>query len=137
MQQVFDVNTKHTARRKWRLLIVDGHGSHLSRAFLTYRHLNKILVVIFLPHSTHTLQPLDVVLFRPLSAAYSKNLTQRFHSSQGLVPVKRGDFFPLFWDAWLMSLSLQHLRPHTRQQHLRGSWKVQSAAKLSLNSTVL
>ena len=105
LQQVFDVNTKHTARRKWRLLIVDGHGSHLSKAFLTYCHLNKILVAILPPHSTHTLQPLDAVLFRPLSAAYSKKLTQRFHSSKGLVPIKKGDFFSLFWDAWLMSFT--------------------------------
>lgn len=105
LQQVFDVNTKETARRKWRLLIVDGHGSHISRAFLTYCYLHKILVAIFPPHSTHTLQPLDVVLFKPLSSSYSKKLTQRFHSSKGLVPIKKGDFFPLFWDAWLMSFT--------------------------------
>ncbi len=105
LQQVFDENTKQSARRQWRLLIVDGHSIHLSKAFLTYCHLHKILVAIFPPHSTHTLQPLDVVLFRPLSAAYSKKLTQRFHSSKGLVPVKKGDFFPLFWDAWLASFT--------------------------------
>ena len=77
LQQVFDVATKDRARRKWRLLIVDGHGSHLSKSFLTYCHLHKILVAIFPPHSTHTVQPLDVVLFKPLSSHYAAKLTRR------------------------------------------------------------
>ncbi len=109
LQQMFDVNTKDRARRKWRLLIVDGHGSHLTRAFLRYCYLHKILVAIFPPHSTHTLQPLDVVMFKPLSSEYSKQLTTRLHRSKGLVPVKKGDFFPLFWQAWLNSFTKTHI----------------------------
>jgi hypothetical protein len=52
------------------------------------------------PHSTHTLQPFDVVMFKPLSTAYSTELTNHLHQSQGLVPIKKGDFFLLFWKAW-------------------------------------
>ena len=99
LQQVFDVATKATARSKWRLLVIDGHGSHITKRFLTYCHNNKILVAVFPPHSTHTLQPLDVVMFKPLATKYSKNLTQRASKSKGLLPVKKGDFFSLFWDA--------------------------------------
>ncbi|KAF7574180.1 hypothetical protein PtrM4_058030 [Pyrenophora tritici-repentis] len=40
--------------------------------------------------------PLDVVLFKPLSQAYSNELTNHLHKAQGLVPIKKGDFFPLF-----------------------------------------
>jgi hypothetical protein len=70
LEQLFERYTKNKARRKWRWLIIDGHGSHISRSFLTYCHQHKILVAIFPPHSTHTLQPADVVLFKPLSTAY-------------------------------------------------------------------
>jgi hypothetical protein len=102
LEQVFDRCTKKKARhgRDWRLLILDGHGSHLTEEFLNYCLQRKIYVSVFPPHSTHTLQPLDVVCFKPLSSAYKKRLTEHTQKSQGLVPIKKGDFFLLFWDAW-------------------------------------
>ncbi|KAF2829195.1 hypothetical protein CC86DRAFT_258656, partial [Ophiobolus disseminans] len=50
--------------------------------------------------------PLDVVLFKPLSTAYSTELTSHLHRSQGLIPITKGDFFPLFWRAsWQSSIT--------------------------------
>jgi hypothetical protein len=46
------------------------------------------------------LQPLDVVLFSPLLTAYLRKLSEHLHRSQGLIGVKKGDFFPIFWAAW-------------------------------------
>jgi hypothetical protein len=100
LQQVFDRFTKAKARRKYRLLILDGHGSHVTMDFINYCDQNKILLAILPPHSTHTLQPLDLVMFKPLSTAYSKELTTHLHSGQGLSPIKKSDFFHLFWKAW-------------------------------------
>ena len=54
LEQVFDRYTREKARRKHRLLIVDGHGSHLTMDFIKYCDDNKILLAIFPPHSTHT-----------------------------------------------------------------------------------
>ncbi|KAF1973620.1 hypothetical protein BU23DRAFT_381730, partial [Bimuria novae-zelandiae CBS 107.79] len=42
-------------------------------------------------------------LFKPLLSAYSKALTTYLHEAQGLLSVKKGDFFPLFWEAWTIS----------------------------------
>ena len=109
LQQVFDRFTKAKARRKYRILLVDGHGSHLTEEFLEHCHRNKIIVGIYPPHSTHTLQPLDVVMFKPLSTAYSKKLAERLHRHQGLVPVKKADFFLLFWDAWMSSFTEKNI----------------------------
>ncbi|KAF1936092.1 hypothetical protein EJ02DRAFT_296648, partial [Clathrospora elynae] len=53
--------------------------------------------------STHSLQPLDVVLFKLLLTAYSKELSTHLHKSQGLIPIKKGDCFLLFWKAWIIS----------------------------------
>ena len=100
LKQVFDRYTKHKARRKYRLLILDGHGSHMTMDFINYCDQNKILLAILPPHSTHTLQPLDKVMFKPLSTAYSRELTIHLHSGQGLSVVKKSDFFHLFWKAW-------------------------------------
>jgi hypothetical protein len=104
LKQVFDRYTKEKCRRSWRLLILDGHGSHVTMNFLEYCDQNRILLAIFPPHSTHTLQPLDVVMFKPLSSAYSSELAHH-HQQQALghLPIKKGDFFPLFWSAWIKS----------------------------------
>jgi hypothetical protein len=59
-----------------------------------------MLLAVFPPHSTHTLQPLDVVCFKPLSSNYSAKLTNHLFKTQGLLAVQKGDFFPLFWGAW-------------------------------------
>ncbi|KAF2727386.1 hypothetical protein EJ04DRAFT_451419 [Polyplosphaeria fusca] len=39
-------------------------------------------------------------MFKPLSTAYSAELSQYLHTSQGLVSIRKGDFFPLFWKVW-------------------------------------
>jgi hypothetical protein len=57
-------------------------------------------VSVFTPHSTHTLQLLNIVCFKPLSGAYTHQLTCHLHCTQGLIPLKKGNFFPLFWAAW-------------------------------------
>jgi hypothetical protein len=41
---LFDPETKEKARRRWRLLILDGHGSHVSMAFTIFYNANKILL---------------------------------------------------------------------------------------------
>jgi hypothetical protein len=98
---VFDRFTKEKAQRKYRLLMLDGHSSHVTMDFINYCDQNKILLAVFPPHSTHTLQLLDVVMFKPLSTAYSKELTTHLHNSQGLSVIKKSDFFHLFWKAWV------------------------------------
>jgi hypothetical protein len=97
---VFDQATKAKARSSYRLLILDGHGSHLTMDFIEYCDQNKILLAIYPPHSTHTLQPLDVALFKPLSTAYSNEISAFMERSQGLVSMSKRDFFPLFYRAW-------------------------------------
>jgi hypothetical protein len=77
LEQVFDRYTREKARRgrDYRLLIVDGHGSYLMSDFIDYYDNYYILLAVFPPHATYTLQPLDVVMFKLLSTAYTTNLT--------------------------------------------------------------
>jgi hypothetical protein len=50
IEQVSDTCTKEKARRRWRLLIINGHGSHLAINFDIYCDTNKILLAVFPPH---------------------------------------------------------------------------------------
>src|SRR4051794_6719378 len=69
LTNIFDRETKQKAHqgRDWRLLVVDGHGSHINMKFLDYCDFHRILVAVYPPRSTHRLQPLDVSLFAPFA----------------------------------------------------------------------
>jgi hypothetical protein len=109
VEQVFDRLTKGKARTSYCLLILDGHGSHLTKDFSDFCHNNKILIMIFPPHSTHMLQPLDVVMFAPLARHYSTRLSEHLHGGQGLLHVKKGDFTDLFWPAYKASFTRSNI----------------------------
>lgn len=104
LEQVFERYTKQKARRDYRLLILDGHGSHVTSDFIDFCDSNKILLAIFPPHSTHSLQPLDVVLFGPLAKYYSQQLDRQLYQSQGLTRITKRDFFENFWPAWASTM---------------------------------
>jgi hypothetical protein len=105
VEQVFEPLTRDKARRKWRLLLMDGHGSHVTMEFLTFCVERRILVLIYPPHSTQTLQPLDVACFSPLAQAYTKALGIQLQKQQNLVAFKKEHFFGLFWEAWKSSFT--------------------------------
>jgi len=110
LRDVFDRETREKARRRWRLLILDGHGSHVTMKFLNYCDDNKILTITFSPYSTHSLQPLDVGIFSPLSKAYGDQLERFLHNSQGLSAISKRDFFPLFLEGLGNSLITKKYR---------------------------
>jgi phage baseplate assembly protein W len=59
---------RHSAchqRGLWRLLLLDGYGSHHTLEFITYCEGHRIIPFGLPSHSTHFLQPLDVVVFQP------------------------------------------------------------------------
>jgi hypothetical protein len=101
---VIDRLTKPKAQLHWRLLYVDRHASHVSIEFLDYCVKSRILVARFPPHATHTVQPLDVVVFRSLSAAYNQELDDFKNKSRGLISIVKRNFFSLFWRAWVASM---------------------------------
>ena len=57
-------NSKRSQQGIYRLLIMDGYDSHLTIQFVRYCEMEKILLLRLPPHSTHFLQPLDVVIFQ-------------------------------------------------------------------------
>lgn len=56
----------------YRLLILDGHGSHLTPQFDKICAANNIIPICMPPHSSHLLQPLDVGCFAVLKRAYGQ-----------------------------------------------------------------
>lgn len=78
-----------------RLLLMDGHRSHLEPEFLQWCLEHQIYPLVLPAHSSHILQPLDVGLFSPLSHAYSREL-DAFTYGDPSIYVTKADFFKIF-----------------------------------------
>jgi hypothetical protein len=98
----FDAHTEARQVGGYRLLILDGHESHLNQGFKDYCLENKILTLCMPSHSSHILQPLDVVCFSPLKRKYSqrvRDLARRrvYHiNKEGFLPAFKDAFFDVF-----------------------------------------
>ena len=66
----FNLHTESQTKGAYRLLILDGHGSHATPEFDQYCTEHKIITLCMPPHTSHLLQPLDVGCFSPLKRSY-------------------------------------------------------------------
>lgn len=68
----FEKHSQRSQRGAWRLLLLDGYGSHHTYEFIKYCDEHKIIPFGLPSHSTHFLQPLDVVVFQPYKHYHSE-----------------------------------------------------------------
>jgi hypothetical protein len=111
LEQVFERYTKPKRATTKRLLIVDGHSSHVNMEFVDWADRHNIILLILPPHTTHRLQPLDVGLFQPLSTAYSKEIDLLMNNGKGMVSMSKALFYSMFkpaWDAAFTETNIQH-----------------------------
>ena len=71
LRQCFEPDTREKADGNYRLLILDGHGSHVTGSFIMHCMDHRIALMRLPPHTSHVLQPLDVGLFGPLKTMLS------------------------------------------------------------------
>src|ERR1700761_5498893 len=76
LTRVFDRATREKAHygREPRLLLLDGHISHINIEFIDWCDKHNIYICAYPPHTTHRLQPLDKSVFAPLATSYSQEL---------------------------------------------------------------
>ena len=53
LTSVFNRFMKDKARRRWRLLFLNGHRSHINMRFLEWCQQHKVIVCVYPPHTTH------------------------------------------------------------------------------------
>ncbi|SPO28368.1 uncharacterized protein UTRI_04765 [Ustilago trichophora] len=71
LKDCFNKHTQQKAQGNYRLLILDGHGSHVTLEFIQQAWDFRIICLCLPPHATHLLQPLDVSIFGPLQNAFT------------------------------------------------------------------
>ena len=97
LTQVFDKHTKDRTIGRYRLLILDGHGSHVTPKFDQFYLEHQIVVLCMPPHSSHLLQPLDVGCFSVLKRAYGHLVEQIM--GRGVNHIDKCEFLPLYRQA--------------------------------------
>lgn len=86
----FELQTRDYRVGRYRILFLDGYGSHLTYRFIQHADEHDILLIAFPPHTTHILQPLDVVVFQPYKHYHAKAVAEAVRL--GFFDFKKLDF---------------------------------------------
>ncbi|KIM94488.1 hypothetical protein OIDMADRAFT_75280, partial [Oidiodendron maius Zn] len=90
----FNRYTQSKSIGQYRMLIFDGHGSHLTQEFLDFCWQHHIRPFQLPAHTTHLLQPLDVGVFQSLKHNFKKEVRKQVF--MGAKEISRTDFFAFF-----------------------------------------
>ncbi|KKA21666.1 hypothetical protein T310_4295 [Rasamsonia emersonii CBS 393.64] len=94
LKNQFIPETEKRRKGAYRLLVLDGHGSHLTPQFDELCAQNNIIPICMPAHSSHLLQPLDVSVFAPLKYGYG-NLVQQ-QMQHGFNHIAKLDFLEAY-----------------------------------------
>jgi hypothetical protein len=111
LEHVFLPETEHEGRA--RLLLLDGHGSHVSIDFMWILKQNNVWPVWLPPHSSHVLQPLDLAGFSPTKSRYRAQIAA-LAALDDAAPVKKQRFLNAYHMARTESLN---------ERVIRSGWK--------------
>jgi hypothetical protein len=94
---------------EWRLLLVNGHSSHIPVEFMKLA-LDNYVYVFYLPaYTLHITQPLDLTVFSSIKARYQNELKQ-ITDLDDSAPIKKRNFIKLYSKIRLEGLSERNIR---------------------------
>ena len=105
---VFEKHTKDRTKGVYRLLILDGHGSHSTPEFDQFCTEHSIITLCMPPHSSHLLQPLDVSCFAVLKRSYGRQIEGYIRA--GLNHIDKPDFLTAYVSARNESITIDTVR---------------------------
>ena len=85
LKRVFDPQTKDQANKKPRVLICDGFGTHETLEVMEFCFENNIILCRLPSHTSHKLQPCDVVVFASLKGFYRDEADALFRGGANTV----------------------------------------------------
>jgi hypothetical protein len=108
LEHVFEKHTAHRTKGVYRLLILDGHGSHLTPEFDLFCKEHRIITLCMPPHSSHLLQPLDIGCFAVLKQLYGRQIEKYMHN--GVNHIDKPDFLRAFYTARIEAMTLANIQ---------------------------
>jgi len=108
LEHVFEKHTAPCTKGVYRLLILDGHGSHLTPEFDLFCKEHLIITLCMPPHSSHLLQPLDVGCFAVLKQSYGRQIEG--YMRNGVNHIDKPDFLRAFHAARTEAMTLANIQ---------------------------
>jgi hypothetical protein len=108
LKNLFIPATTSRTTGKYRLLVMDGHGSHLTPQFDQICSENNIIPICMPAHSSNKLQPLDVGCFRSLKDVYGDLVRQKMHL--GISHINKLDFLKIFPEARKSAFTAENIQ---------------------------
>jgi hypothetical protein len=106
--RLFHEHTKDHIIGTHRMLVLDGHSSHINPEFDRFCLDHKIIVVCMPAHSSHLLQLLDVGCFSALKQAYGRSIEQMMAHS--INHIDKHEFLPIYKQARQLALSPSNIQ---------------------------
>src|SRR5436305_10259834 len=106
--QHFEKHTIQLKKGAYRLLVLDGHNSHISAEFEEYCKFHNIVTISLPPHSSHLLQPLDVGCFSVLKRRYSQEL--EIFIKAHINHITKVEFFIAFQKAYIKTMTKDNIK---------------------------
>ena len=91
----------------YRLLIMDGHISHINFEFVQFCEDYRIIPICFLLHTTHLLQFFYLVIFSLLKRAYLQKVDEFI--ALGVTGLNKEWFFRIIGEIWLEIYTADHI----------------------------
>jgi hypothetical protein len=104
----FDGATRTRRKGRYRMLVLDGHESHINAEFNEYCKENDIIPLCLPSHSSHLTQPLDVGVFSPLKRAYGDQISRLIRLQ--ITHITKDEFFPAFKAAFNAVFTEQNVK---------------------------
>jgi hypothetical protein len=105
------------------MLILDGHGSHISLDFLWACKQNKVYLLFLPAHSSRVLQPLDLSVFSVVKRFYR----QQIQALDDAAPVKKERFITAYY----------HVRERAiTKKVIRAGWATAGICLFNINRVV-
>jgi hypothetical protein len=106
--QHFNKHTQFLKRGGYRMLILDGHESHMSIKFDEYCKAHNIVAVCLPPHSSHLTQPLDVACFGVLKRNFGLELDSFIKAH--ITHITKIEFFIAFQAAYNKTMTPKNIK---------------------------
>ena len=107
LRTIFNKYTKDRTKGRYRLLILDGHKSHVTGEFEQFCTQNDIIPLCMPSHSSHLLQPLDVGCFSSLKSLYKQQVALSIRLS--INHVNKQEFLFMYKQACTQALSSNNI----------------------------
>jgi len=113
LKKCFNPESKKHQKGEYRLLIVDGHASHISTEAIRFCTENKIILLCEEAHTTHLCQPLDCGVFLPLSTQIKLGIQCRCRFNP-TYSIDKCDFLEIYQQARKDAIT---------PENVRGAWE--------------